>query len=165
MNYTPGVNSANTVIVPVGIDSGTVSVFSSNGSHIVVDVTGYITGAGAPSAATGRFVPLTPARAYDSRLLGGTPALNQTRTIPLSGAVPAGTTGVSINLTAADEAGPGFLTAFPSGSVRPPTSSLNFLAAQPIANGALLKLPPSAALDVFANQATQVVVDINGYFT
>ncbi len=164
VNYTPGVNSANAVIVPVGSD-GTVSVFTSNGSHIVVDVTGYITSSTAPSATTGRFVPLPPARAYDSRMLAGAPALNVTRSVPLSGAVPAGATGVSINLTAADEAGPGFLTAFPSGSVRPPTSSLNFLAAQPIANGALLKLSPSAALDVFANQASQVIVDINGYFT
>jgi hypothetical protein len=164
VNYTPGVNSANTVIVPVGSDA-TVSVFSSNGSHIVVDVTGYITSETAPSATTGRFVPLPPARAYDSRLLGGVPGLNVTRTVPLSGAVPVGATGVSINLTAADEAGSGFLTAFPSGSVRPPTSSLNFLAAQPIANGALLKLPPTAALDVFANQTSQVIVDINGYFT
>ncbi|HRE02679.1 MAG TPA: hypothetical protein PLV68_15360, partial [Ilumatobacteraceae bacterium] len=70
-----------------------------------------------------------------------------------------------INLTAADQALPGFLTAFPSGSAMPKTSTLNFAAGEPVANGALLKLPAGGALDVFALVQSAVIVDVNGYFT
>ena len=171
VNYRKNTDAANTVIVALGAD-GTASVFTNNVSHIVVDVTGYITDASAPIAAVGRFVPMPTTRAYDSRnppetVLG----LNGTRTVPLTGfappapVVPAGATGISINLTAADEAGSGFMVAYPSGGSRPSTSSLNFVTGQPVANGALLKLSAGGALDLFTNQQTGFIIDVNGYFT
>ena len=67
-NYVAGLASGTLSIVPVGPD-GTISVFTSNATHLVVDLMGYMTGPGAPASDVGMFVPLTPARAYDSRVV------------------------------------------------------------------------------------------------
>ena len=51
-----------------------VSLFADLGpggsAHVIADVTGYITSAAAASSSTGLFVPVAPARAYDSRNVG-----------------------------------------------------------------------------------------------
>jgi len=169
VNFVAGTSAANTVIVPLGAN-GTVSVFTSTAADIVVDVTGYITNGAAPAASTGRFVAIGTGRAYDSRETPAGPVPGGgIRTVPLTGltapAVPAGAVAISINLTAAEEVASGFLTAFPAGGGLPPTSTLNYLAGEPIANGALLKLSASGALDVFAFTQSSVIIDVNGYFT
>lgn len=169
VNYTLGTASANTVIVPLGAD-GSVSIFTNTASDIVVDVTGYISSVAAPTSAAGRFVALVTGRAYDSRNTpaGAVPS-GGIRTVQLAGlaapAVPVDAAAISINLTAADEAAAGFLTAFPAGGTLPPTSTLNYVAGQPVANGALLKMSAGGALDVYALNQSSVIVDINGYFT
>ncbi len=66
VNYTPDETAATHAIVPVGAD-GTISVFTSNSAHIVVDVMGYITDGSVPASNVGLFVPVTPDRYYDSR--------------------------------------------------------------------------------------------------
>ena len=55
---------ANMVTVPLGVD-GFISIFSSIGADYIVDVQGVYEGA--TSASAGRFVPLTPRRAIDTR--------------------------------------------------------------------------------------------------
>ncbi len=171
VNYNAHVDAANTVIVPLGSDGG-VSVFTNNPSDIVVDVTGYITDATAPVATTGLFVALPTARAYDSRNTPDGPlAGGATRTVQLAGlasplpVVPAGASGVSINLTAADEIAAGFMSAYASGGTKPSTSSLNYVGGQAIANGAMLKLSSGGALDLTSNQQTSFIIDVDGYFT
>jgi len=57
LNVRPGGNRANLVIVAPGID-GTVCVFSSAPTDVVVDVFGWMRGA---------FVGLTPTRLLDTR--------------------------------------------------------------------------------------------------
>ena len=171
VNYTFGIDSANTVIVPLGAD-GTVSIFTSNATHIVVDVAGYVADGTAPISSAGLFVAVPTGRAYDSRNPPATALVGNTvRTVGLAGlvaplpSVPVGASAISLNLTAADETGPGFLTAYPSGAPRPGTSSLNFAIGQPVANGAVLKLSDGGALDLIANLQIAVIIDINGYFT
>ena len=66
VNYVASDTAATHAIVPLGAD-GTISVYTSNSSHIVVDVMGYITDGTAPASTTGLFVPIAPARYYDSR--------------------------------------------------------------------------------------------------
>ena len=172
VNFTSGIDASNSVIVPVGAD-GTVSVYTNTASHIVVDITGYITGDGAAAATTGLFVPIPTARAYDSRLPApGTPVPTATiRSLQMAGlaaprpVVPTGATAIAINLTAVDEIGPGYLSVFASGGSLPPTSSLNYSTNQAVANGVLIKLSAGGALDVYANLQSSIVVDVNGYFT
>jgi len=169
VNYAARESAATHAIVPLG-EGGTISVFTSNTAHIVVDVMGYITDGTAAADTTGLFVPLSPTRFYDSRVPphsiqpGGS-----TTTIPLAGApfpVPLGTAAVSMNLTADGETLPGFVTAYPSDGAFPLSSNLNFVVDTPVANAALVKLSASTgALNTFVNVATHVIIDVNGYFT
>jgi hypothetical protein len=171
VNYGAAADAANSVIVPLGAD-GTVSIFTSNAVHIVVDVTGYITDANAAVSTAGLFVPIVTGRAYDSRNPPEVPLVSNTvRPVILAGpgaalpSVPADASAVSINLTAADETGAGFVTAFASGTAWPGTSSLNYQLDQPVANGAVLKLSAAGGLDLLSNLAIAIIIDVNGYFT
>jgi hypothetical protein len=168
VNYATGESAATHAIVPLG-DGGTISVFTSNTAHIVVDVMGYITGAAANANTSGLFVPLTPSRFYDSRVpphsihAGGS-----TVSIPLAGAplpVPLNAAAISMNLTADGETLPGFVTAYPADGALPLSSNLNFVPDTPVANAALVKLSTIGTLNTFVNVATHVIIDVNGYFT
>ena len=180
VNYTANTDSANTVIVPLGED-GTVSVYTSGASHIIADVTGYITSDSEVASLTGRFVPISPTRAYDSRPNGAL-ATGTARSVGVGGLAAAlvpfyptlvgdvdfatsPPAGVSLNLTAVNETNFGFLTAYPAGGALPPTSSLNYQPGAAVANGALLKLSSTGGLDVFSSAESDFIIDINGFFT
>ncbi len=81
VNYDAGATAATHAIVPLGAD-GTISIYTSNSSHIVVDVMGYITDGTAPDSTAGLFVPVAPNRYYDSR-----PQLDACRRFDRCGAV------------------------------------------------------------------------------
>jgi hypothetical protein len=88
--------------------------------------------------------------------------------VPLAGspfAVPVGAAAISINLTSDAAAGPGFVTVYPADGTFPLSSNLNYVAATPVANAALVKLSTTGTLNAFVNVATHVIVDVNGYFT
>ncbi len=168
VNYATGETAATHAIVPLGFD-GTISVFTSNASHIVVDIMGYITDGSAPVADPGRFVPITPGRYYDSRSAPSSiHAGGSTIAVTLAGApfaVPAGAAAISMNLTSDQAVGSGYVTVYPSDGSFPLSSNLNFVAATPVANAGLVKLSAGGALNAFVNVATHVIIDVNGYFT
>jgi Subtilase family len=168
VNYVAGETSATHAIVPVGAD-GTISVFTSTAAHIIVDVTGYVTDATAPTTTAGLFVAVPPARYYDSRSAPNTMhAGDSTVAVQLAGAplaVPTGAAAVSINLTSDLASGPGYITAYPADGPLPLSSSLNFAAATTVANAALVKLSAGGSLNTYVNTATHVIIDVNGYFT
>jgi hypothetical protein len=168
VNYVGGSTAATHAIVPLGTD-GTISVYTSNAAHIVVDVMGYITDTTAPSSTAGLFVPIAPGRYYDSRSApNAMHAGGSTVAVQLAGgafAVPAGAAAISMNLTSDSAAGAGFVTAYPSDGSLPLSSNLNFVAATTVANAALVKLSPGGSLNTYVNTATHVIIDVNGYFT
>jgi hypothetical protein len=168
VNYVTNESAATHAIVPLGAD-GTISVFTSNSSHIVVDVMGYITDATVQSTSLGLFVPVPPDRYYDSRIAphaihpGGS-----TIAVPLAGppfVVPVGAAAISMNLTSDAAAGPGYVTVYPADGTFPLASNLNYVAGTPVANAALVKLSATGTLNTFVNVATHVIIDVNGYFT
>jgi Subtilase family len=168
VNYVAGQTAATHAIVPLGAD-GTISIFTSNTTHIVVDVMGYITDGTVPASAAGLFVPIAPDRYYDSRSAPNTiHAGGSIITIPLAGppfAVPVGAAAVSMNLTSDGATGSGFITAYPADGPLPVASNLNFVAATPVADAALIKLSAGGALNTYVNVSTHVIIDVNGYFT
>ncbi|HEX3087139.1 MAG TPA: S8 family serine peptidase, partial [Ilumatobacteraceae bacterium] len=168
VNYVGGSTAATHAIVPLGAD-GTISVYTSNAAHIVVDVMGYITDATAPTSTAGLFVPIAPARYYDSRSApNAMHAGGSTVAVQLAGgtfAVPAGAAAISMNVTSDAAAGPGFVTAYPSDGSLPLSSNLNFVASTTVANAALVKLSTGGSLNTYVNTATHVIIDVNGYFT
>ncbi len=113
VNLVPGISVANTAIIPVGTSGVSVTGFFGTGSgHVVVDVVGYITSSAAPVGDSGRFVPVRPARAFDSRTSTG----DLTVAVPVEinaasapgVAIPADATGVVWNFAALDARQPGF---------------------------------------------------------
>jgi hypothetical protein len=161
LNFSAGQTIANALTV--GVDgAGRISIrnHSDGPVHLVVDVTGRFTAGAA-------FTPVTPVRAYDSRL---TRALDpwERRTVTVTGlpGVPGDgrVKGVVVNVTVTAPTGAGFVSVVPGGAP-PGTSLLNFTPGIDIANGVLLGVGPGGTIDVRNSLgATHVVVDVLGWF-
>ena len=184
LNFQPGQNIADSVLVPIDslVGSGRISIF--NGSpgavHVAVDVTGYIL-AGPPTA-TAAFASVTPARIADSRvgqqISGAIPpsgaAQVQVQVAGRYGVPAAGASAVVLTVTAVDPVAAGYLTVWPTGLPRTATSNVNFRAGQNIPNLVVIPLGSSDAVGAIASVgtitifngssgATQVLVDVSGY--
>ena len=165
-----GYTVANQVIA--GVTNGRVSVYSSAGTDVLVDVTGYMTGSSAPLSPTGLFVPITPARLLDTRTPGpassGRPiASGGSLTLPITGrgGVPgSGVEAVALNVTATRTIAPGYVTAWPANTPMPGTSSLNVVAAgRTVPNHVLAPINGGAAA-FYSFGGTDLLVDAMGYW-
>jgi hypothetical protein len=156
-------------IAPAGLN-GSISVFVTNNTHLIIDINGYFVPAvGAQNLA---FYPVAPCRIADTRNpagpLGG-PALaaGVARDIPVRNStcgIPATAQAYSLNMTAVPPGVLGYLTTWPAGSAQPLVSTLNAPSGIVTANSAIVPAGVNGAISVFAPQATDLVVDINGYF-
>ncbi len=169
LNSLDGRIKANAAIVPAGT-GGAVSVYATNATDLVLDINGYFVPNN--TASTLAFYPLTPCRVADTRTntgpLGG-PSLSggQSRTFPaLSSSCngPSSAQAYSLNFTAVPSGPLGYLTAWPTGQVRPLASTLNALTGAITANAAIIPAGTSGSVDVYVTDATNLVIDINGYF-
>ncbi len=169
LNSLDGRVKANAAIVPAG-NGGAISVFASNDTHLVLDIDGYFVPATGGSALA--FYRLTPCRIADTRnatgSLGGPSMVGgQARTFPvLSSAcnVPSSAQAYSLNFTVVPRGPLGYLTTFATGQMQPLVSTLNAPTATVTANAAIVPVGANGAIDVFASNTTDLVIDINGYF-
>ena len=76
----------------------------------------------------------------------------------------AGVGAVLLNVTAVGPLGPGYLTVFPCGAERPLASNVNYLAGEVVPNAVLAKVGDGGAVCVFTKAATDLVIDVNGWF-
>ncbi len=138
---------------------------------ILATLSFYVT---AHAQSVSNFVPLPPCRLVDTRDadrgLLGSPALvaMATRDFPvLAGScnVPPGSTAYSINVTVVPHQPFSYLTAWPTGQSQPLVSTLNAYSGGVTANGAIVPAGASGAISVFVTGNTDLIVDINGYFT
>jgi YVTN family beta-propeller protein len=120
-----------------------------------------------------QFTTITPCRVVDTRLppgpFGG-PALSggtsRSFAVPLSGCgVPPTALAYSLNVTAVPSGPLGYLTIWPSGEPQPQVSTLNSPDGRVKANAAIVPAGSAGAVSVFTSQTTNVLIDINGYFT
>ena len=160
-----GQTTPNLVTVPVGGD-GSVSIYTSGGSHILVDVMGYYESTN-QSVRAGRFLPLAPSRVIDTR--GAPVGAGGILSVPLAGhnGVPAsGADAVVLNVTATGALRGGFVTVFPAGQGVPVSSNLNIdHAGETRANQVIVKLGAGGAVNLFTDGGTDLIVDVSGYFT
>lgn len=169
LNSTDGRIKANAAIVPSS-PGGAVDVFASNTTDVVLDVNGYFLPV--VGGENYSFYPVTPCRVADTRLGAGSiggPALNagESRTFSLTSPfcnIPATAKAYSVNFTVVPSGPLGYLTAWPSGSPRPFVSTLNAPTGAITANAAIVPAGANAAVDVFATNATDLILDVNGYF-
>ena len=112
------------------------------------------------------FQALTPFRFADSRsniTLGRLPANQQVR-VQIAGrsGLPADITAISANFTGVGASAAGYLTASNCAEINPTFSTLNFEADDGVPNQAIIPLS-SGDLCLFSSEATDIVIDINGY--
>ncbi len=112
------------------------------------------------------FLPITPRRLIDTRETGGRVAAGGVVVVDVRSLVPEAATAsaVAVNVTAADPAAAGFLTAWPCGTERPLASSANYPAGQPRSGHTTSRLGDDGTLCVFSSAPSDVVVDIQGVF-
>ena len=84
------------------------------------------------------------------------------------GAVPAGSNGVVLNVTATEPEGSGFLTVYPAsggGCVnRPTASNVNYTAGQTVANYVAVRVPGNGQICVYTLARSHIVIDRVGSF-
>src|ERR1035437_9926056 len=184
LNFSPGANVPNFVIVPVGA-SNSITIYNGppggdgstgGAADAVVDLQGSFNTVANTSGGAGHFNPLTPARITDTRAGSGqtnagmTLTAGGTLTVQATGkgGVPAtGVSAVEVNVTEAANTAGGFLTVFPQGNTAPTVSNLNYVSGQIIANRVIVPVNPANGQFSIFNHAgnTDVVVDVDGYFT
>jgi pseudomonalisin len=160
---------ANAAIVPAGTNGG-VSVFVTNSSQVVLDIDGYFAPAGTASALA--FYPVTPCRVVDTRnaagsLGGPSLAAGASRSFPMQSSncnLPASAMAYSLNVTAIPNGPLGYLSLWPSGQSQPLVSTLNAPTGTVTANAAIVPAGSGGAVSVYVSNASDVVLDVNGYF-
>ena len=84
----------------------------------------------------------------------------------VAAALPSAAIAVIANVTAVSPSGVGHLTVYPDGLATPPeASNIDYLAGQVIPNRVIVKLGSDGNIDVYSLKATNVIVDISGYYT
>ena len=161
INFRGGQIRANGSITQVD-PSGKLRVYTSVLSYVLVDVVGAFVPSGATN--TGRFVPISSTRLYDSRP-NHFIAPGHSVTMPLPAGVPSDAIALSMNVTVTETQFPGFATTYAAGTAQPNASMLNLDAShQTRAAGGIF--PVSAAgVTIFLSGGGHVVVDFSGYFT
>ena len=120
-----------------------------------------------------QLMTVTPCRIMDTRnpngplggpyVSGGT-----TRAIPIPSSpcnVPANAAAYSLNFTVVPRAGAlSYLSVWPAGQTQPLVSTLNSLDGSTIANAAIVPAGIAGAIEAYATNDTDLIVDINGYF-
>lgn len=161
LNVAAGADRANLIVAPIGAD-GTVELYTSVGTDLVVDVMGYFTGGAADLSPTGLFVPASPRRWYDSRRTLDTAATIQLDPSSLAPSM----TAVVANLTATNGAAGVWVQLAPSPLAPGAHSNLNVsTTGHDIAVGAVTAVGASRRVEVHRSGPTDVVVDIVGWFT
>ena len=126
-----------------------------------------------PPASASVFTPIAPQRLVDSREGLGVPrarlAAGAAINIQVTGRlnIPQSATAAMVNVTAVAASGPGYLQVLPTGrAALGSASTLNIdQAAQTIPNAAFAPLAEGGQLTVFSTFATDLVIDVSGYFT
>jgi hypothetical protein len=111
------------------------------------------------------YTPIAPYRRLDTRT-GARKAAQSTTCVAIAGrdGVPATAPAVVVNLTAVDALAAGFLTAYPAGATRPPTSNVNYLSGEAVAAMAVARLGSRGELCIYTRAAAHFIVDVVGYF-
>ena len=172
----------STSATPAGSASGDEMVAAATDSNLVPGARSLRPAAGesrlTPAAVNNAFQPLSPARLLDTRAgsitidgqFAGIGALGPGDSLDLivigRGSVPSLAIGaVAINVTAVAPTGNGFVTVWPTGTLRPNASNLNFVANDVVPNMVVVRVGTGGRITIFNESGTtHLIVDIVGWF-
>jgi glucose/arabinose dehydrogenase len=122
-----------------------------------------------PTPSSLAFGAIAPTRAYDTRtglgVTAGDVRSDTTRLVDLPTPSPA-VQAALVNITVTNNAGWGFLEAWTPRSLRPPTSVVNVVQpGEDVANASVVTLDAQGRFVLHATMATDVVVDVLGWFS
>ncbi|MGB2568027.1 DUF1565 domain-containing protein [Micromonospora citrea] len=160
VNFVAGETVPNLVTVPMSNGRLRIHHTGTGTAHIVADLQGFYAASGSG------FRPVAPVRVLDTRSAGSIalPA-NTSRTLDLSGRIPAGATAVVLNTTVTKPTAGGVLKVFPYGTPVPTASNLNFVAGQTIPNLVVAQVVNGrVAVHNASSGSTHVVVDLSGWY-
>ncbi len=153
----------NLVIAPLGLDNK-ISMYASTDADVVLDVLGVFVAT--DEATSGRFEPLGPTRAYDSRIDDPEIPAGGTQVIDLKDAgVPEDASGVVVNVTSVGSKGRGFYRVWSADEAMPEHSSLNVLDVNYNAGNQVITGVSDGRIQVFSDVGGGLTVDVTGYFT
>lgn len=158
LNFVAHQTGANQVIMKVGT-GGVVDLYSSTGTQLFVDVSGYY-----PSGAA--YTPLVPSRLMDTRRDSTHPTKDSTTEVTVTGRAGVPDTGVAavvLNVTAIPRAGGGWLTLYPAGVARPNASIVNYAPHQRTAGMSIAKVGAGGRVEVYSSQSADLLVDVVGW--
>jgi len=169
LNAGTGTYVANAAIIPATGSSGSVSVFVSDSTDLLIDINGYFAAPGGSGALS--LYTLTPCRVLDTR---GPPSYSNP---PFSGEytvnvassscqVPSAAQSYVLNATTPSLSPPSqlvYLTLWADGQAEPVVSTLNALDGATTSNMAIVPTI-NGSIDAFAYNPTQLIVDISSYF-
>ncbi|HEX8811490.1 MAG TPA: hypothetical protein VF742_05815, partial [Terracidiphilus sp.] len=169
LNSHDGRTKANAAVVPAGVNEA-VSIYGSDTTDVVLDINGYFVPASGNTALA--FYPVPPCRVVDTRnpdgpLAGPFLTGGQAREFPVLTSpcmVPGDAQAYSMNFTAVPHGPLGYLTVWPSGQSQPYVSTLNAPTGTVTANAAIVPVGTSGEISAFADDDTDLIIDINGYF-
>ena len=170
INFDPASSGtvANLVTVKVP-QTGQVCIFASVSTNVISDVQGYF--APGPGSV---FTSVAPVRILDSRDGTGVVGSHAGRLgrgevlvihVTDANSVPTDAKAVLLNLTITQAENRGFATVFPCGHLRPNASNLNFTRGVDRANLVKARVGDNGNVCVYVSEGTQVIADLNGYFT
>ena len=171
LNTPDGSIIANAAIVPAGAN-GSVTVLTAETTDLIIDTNGYFA---APDGQELAFYTLPPCRIADTRMgqsktgAFGPPSLaaQTSRDFPIQSSdcnIPPTAQAYSLNFTAVPSGPLPWLSAWPAGEAYPNVSTLNSPKGTTLANAAIVPKGSNGAITVLPGAATDLIVDINGYF-
>ena len=165
-----GQTRANLVTAAVGPDRK-VQMYTSGGGHLLADVSAayhYVA-----ASTDGRFVPVAPTRAFDTRSGAGVSAAGKVagnsvlsaQVLGRNGVPATGVSAVVLNVTVTEPDAAGYVTVF-RGTSRPTTSSVNYSSAgQDIAAQVVAPVGTDGIVKFYSSAGTHLIADVAGYFT
>jgi LPXTG-site transpeptidase (sortase) family protein len=162
----PGQTRNSQAIVRLEPGTQAIDVFSQSGGHLIIDVVGYMTGAGSEVSTDGLFVPRsTPLRVLDTRKQYAiAPWGGSTIEFDVKSPFPTLIAAAALNVTATEPLNMGYVTAFPAGVAPPFVANLNVESLdQTIANHAIVRLGTRGG-SLFTQSGTQLIVDVAGWY-
>lgn len=165
---------ANSAIIRAGLNNA-ISISASDVTDILIDISGYFTDD--QQIAGLSYFPVPPCRVIDTRPEYRAPAgpfgppilsRGESRKIPFAQnpfcPLPPEATAYSVTFTVVPPGPLAFVTIWPSDQPQPNVSTINSPAGRVLANNVIVPAAAGGGIDIFAFDATHVIVDINGYF-
>jgi hypothetical protein len=169
LNWVGGKTVPNLVEVALGLN-GQVSIYNGFGNtDVIFDVAGYVAAPAATPPSAGLFTAIIPNRVLDTRNSATRLGAGQVINVPMSGTPGVPTTGVGavvLNVTATNPTAASYLTVYPTGTVPPLASNLNFSAGQTVPNRVIVKVGTAGSVSFYnAFGSVDVVADVGGWFS